>query len=256
MSRLNQKRILVTAAAAGIGRAIAEAFLREGAEVWATDIDTAGLADLQEQNPSIKTRHLDVLDAGAVQRFAEEMGHIDVLFNCAGFVANGAILECDEDSWNFSFELNVKVMYRMIKAFLPAMLEKQSGNIVNMASSAGLVGQAYTAAYCATKAAVVNLSKSLATEFASRSVRVNAICPGAVDTELAKNVVIPEDVDMKLFAKMLPLLERAQPEEIAAAIAYIASSEARFVTGAALSIAGGQVARCVNEFKRRSVVHW
>ena len=176
--RLAGKAALLTAAAAGIGRATAEAFAREGARVIATDIDLAGLAGLNAE-----TRKLDVRSNEAVEALAREIGPIDVLFNCAGFVHHGTVLTTSDADWDFSFDLNVKSMHRTIRAFLPGMLEKGAGSIVNIASGASSVrGIANRYVYGASKAAVIGLTKSVAADFIRKGVRCNAICPGTIES--------------------------------------------------------------------------
>src|SRR5271167_2568173 len=176
--RLAGKTALMTAAAAGIGRATAEAFQREGARVIATDIDVDGLAGLDADK-----RKLDVRSSEAVQALAREIGAIDVLFNCAGFVHHGTVLDCSDADWDFSFDLNVKSMHRAIRAFLPGMLEKGRGSIVNIASGASSVrGIPNRYVYGASKAAVIGLTKAVAADFIRQGVRCNAICPGTVDS--------------------------------------------------------------------------
>jgi 2-keto-3-deoxy-L-fuconate dehydrogenase len=176
--RLAGKTAVLTAAAAGIGRATAEAFAREGARVIATDIDLDGLAGLEAEK-----RKLDVRSSEAVQALAGEIGAIDVLFNCAGFVHHGTVLDCSDTDWDFSFDLNVKSMHRTIRAFLPGMLEKGKGSIVNIASGASSVrGIPNRYVYGASKAAVIGLTKAVAADFIRKGVRCNAICPGTIES--------------------------------------------------------------------------
>jgi len=233
--RLQGKTAVITAAAAGIGRATAEAFAREGARVIATDIDASGLAGLPAD-----TRRLDVRSTAAVEALAREVGAIDVLFNCAGFVHHGSILECSEDDWDFSFDLNVKSMHRTIRAFLPAMLEKGGGSIINIASGASSVrGLPFRYAYGASKAAVIGLTKAVAADFIRRGVRCNAICPGTVDSPslegrievLARNTGQSEEAVRKAFIDRQPMGRLGRPEEIAALAVYLASDESAFTTG-------------------------
>src|ERR1051325_5941210 len=181
--RLAGKKALVTAAAQGIGRATAIAFIDEGATVWATDINDAELQTLKQARPAVNTRHLDVLDSQEVSTLASELGAIDVLFNCAGFVHHGTILECTEKDWDFSFDLNVKSMYRTCHAFLPAMLQAGKGSIINMSSAASSVKAAPNRfVYGSTKAAVIGLTKAIAMDFIRKGIHCNAICPGTVQS--------------------------------------------------------------------------
>ena len=182
-ARLKNKRTLITAAGQGIGLATALAFANEGAEVVATDINPDTLNSISNENPRIETRLLNVTKPEEIQQAAEEIGPIDVLFNCAGFVHHGTILDCEENDWEFSFNLNVRSMYRMIRAFLPAMLEAGGGNIINMSSVASSVmGLPNRFVYGASKAAVIGLTKSVAKDYIKQGIRCNAICPGTVES--------------------------------------------------------------------------
>jgi len=240
VDRLKGKRAVVTAAGQGIGRAFAEAFHREGADVLATDINEKALASLA----GIATCRLDVTDGAAVAALAAELGAIDVLANCAGYVHQGTILDCAEKDWDFSFDLNVKSMYRMIRAFLPAMLEKGGGSIVNVASVASSVkGVANRFVYSASKAAVIGLTKAVAADFVAKGIRCNAICPGTVqspslDERMAALGGDPAEV-RRAFAQRQPMGRIAEPAEIAHLAVYLASDEASFTTGAIHVIDGG-----------------
>lgn len=244
--RLAGKTALVTAAGAGIGRATAIAFAREGAHVFATDIDSRSLEDISGVD-GIETRLLDVTSSDAVAAAAGELGAVDVLFNCAGVVHHGSILECDEDEFDFSFELNVKGTYRMTRAFLPHMLEKERGSIVSMSSVvSSLIAAPDRFVYGATKAAIVAMMKSVAADFVTRGIRANAICPGTVDTpSLQERIRIAGartgDVDAvrKAFIDRQPMGRIGRPEEIAALAVYLGSDESQFVTGQAIGIDGG-----------------
>jgi 2-keto-3-deoxy-L-fuconate dehydrogenase len=243
VDRLKGKRAVVTAAGQGIGRAIAEAFYREGAEVLATDINEKALASLA----GIATRRLDVTDGAAVAALAGELGAIDVLANCAGYVHQGTILDCSEKDWDFSFDLNVKSMYRMIRAFLPAMLEKGRGSIVNVASVASSVkGVPNRFVYGASKAGVIGLTKAVAADFVAKGIRCNAICPGTVqspslDQRMAALGGDPAEV-RRSFAQRQPMGRIAEPEEIAHLAVYLAADESSFTTGAIHVIDGGWTA--------------
>lgn len=246
--RLEGKKVLITAAAAGIGRATAELMAREGAQVIATDVNDALLADLNSAHENISTRQLDVLSQAAVEGAAADIGAVDALFNCAGFVHNGTILDCTEKDWDFSFDLNVKAQYRMIKALLPAMIAAGGGSIINMASVASSVkGLPNRFVYGASKAAVIGLTKAVAADFASKGIRCNAICPGTVDTpslrhrvaEMAAQQGIDEAEAQARFVARQPLGRLGTAEEIANLCLYLASDESSYTTGVAHVIDGG-----------------
>jgi 2-keto-3-deoxy-L-fuconate dehydrogenase len=241
--RLAGKKALVTAAAAGIGRATALAFAREGAAVTATDIDEKGLASLAG-TPGIATRRLDVTDGAAVEALARELGAVDILFNCAGFVHHGTVLETSERDWDFSFDLNVKSMYRTIRAFLPAMLESgRGGSIVNVASGASSVrGIPNRFVYGATKAAVIGLTKAVAADFIKRGIRANAIAPGTIETPSLDARMAAQggtEAVRRAFIDRQPMGRLGTAEEVAALALYLASDEASFTTGAVHVIDGG-----------------
>ena len=242
--RLNNKKTLITAAGQGIGRSTVLAFTCEDAQVLATDIDPDGLALLKEECPEIETRLLNVTNPDAIQQLAEETGAIDVLFNCAGFVHHGTVLDCEESDWDFSFDLNVRSMYRMIRAFLPAMLESGGGSIVNMSSVVSSVkGLPNRFVYGASKAAVVGLTKSVAMDFIKQGIRCNAICPGTVESPSLQERIKAqggnfEDVKAAFVARQ-PIGRIGTPEEIAALVVYLASDESAYTTGVAWSINGG-----------------
>lgn len=243
MGRLDGKRAFLTAAGQGIGRATALAFAREGAEVVATDINAAALATLE----GVTTRVLDVRDRDAVAAAAVEVGGIDILFNCAGFVAHGNILECDEDAWAFSVDLNMTAMYRVTRAFLPGMLARGGGSVVNMASAAGSIQAAPSRfVYGATKAGVIGLTKSIAADFVAKGIRCNAICPGTIESPsmLGRLDALAErmgskDEATKFFMSRQPSGRLGTADEIAALAVYLASDESAFTTGAAIVIDGG-----------------
>ncbi len=239
--RLTGKTAVVTAAAQGIGRATALAFAAEGATVWATDINEAVLADLAAEN--IRISRLDVLDGDAITQFAAERGPVDVLFNCAGYVHHGTILECEEADWEFSNNLNVRSCYRMIRAFLPAMLDAGGGSIVNVASVASSVrGIPNRFVYGATKAAVIGLTKSVAADYVGRGIRCNAICPGTVQSpSLDERISAFDDpvAAREAFIARQPMGRVGTPEEIAALAVYLAADESAYTTGVAHVIDGG-----------------
>ena len=241
--RLAGKRMLVTAAAAGIGRAAALAFVAEGATVHAVDIDAEEINVLCGQSPACVAHAIDLLDKEAVGSLPDTVGDIDVLFNCAGFVHTGTVLDCTEQDWDFSFELNVKSMYRLSRAFLPGMLRRGGGNIINMASVAGVsTGAPHRFVYSATKAAVAGLTRSIACDFVKRGIRCNAVCPGTVDTpSLQRRLNAFEDAQQarREFEQRQPMGRLGDPGEIAALLVYLASDESAFVTGQTFVIDGG-----------------
>jgi 2-keto-3-deoxy-L-fuconate dehydrogenase len=243
--RLKGKTALVTAAAQGIGRATALAFAAEGAQVYATDLNAAKLAEIV--GPGIRTMALDVRDTAAVQAAAGAIGPVDILFNCAGFVHQGTVLEATEAEWDFAFDLNVKSMLRTTQAFLPGMLAKGGGSVINMASVASSVkGIVNRAVYGASKAAVIGLTKSIAADYATKGVRCNAICPGTVqspslDDRIAANAAAAGSLEAAraAFIARQPMGRLGRPDEIAALAVYLASEDSVFVTGQALVIDGG-----------------
>jgi len=239
--RLAGKTALVTAAAQGIGRATAEAFLREGATVIAVDINANGLADLE----GATTRRLDVTDPQAVRAIAAEFPQVDVLYNCAGFVHAGTILDCEEDDWAFSNTLNVTAQYRMIRAFLPQMIAGGGGSIINMSSVCSSIKAVPNRfAYGATKAAVIGLTKSVAADFVTHGIRCNAICPGTVETpSLLQRLRDTGDFDKAYaeFTARQAMGRFGRPTELAALAVYLASDESAFTTGTVNVIDGGWV---------------
>lgn len=240
--RLQGKTALITGAGQGIGRATAIAFAAEGAAVWATDRDLR----LVETIDSCIARKLDALDQKEMETVFTEAGRLDVLFNCAGYVASGTILECSEEDWAFSFDLNVTAMFRSIRLALPAMLEAGRGSIINMASVASsVIGVANRFAYGASKAAVVGLTKAIARDFAATGVRCNAICPGTVDTpSLHERLGATGNYEAawSAFIARQPMGRIGAPEEIAALIVYLASDESAFTTGQCHVVDGGWTA--------------
>ena len=244
MGRLSGERAFVTAAGQGIGRATALAFAREGATVIATDIDAGALAALKVEAAGIETHTLDVRDTAAVQAAAEAAGAVSVLFNCAGYVANGTILDCNEKDWDFSFDLNVKSMWRTLRAFLPGMLARGGGSVINMASGASSIkGAPNRAAYGATKAAVIGLTKAVAADFVKQGVRCNSICPGTVQSPSLEQRIraLPGSYDdnKAAFIARQPMGRLGEADEIAMLAVYLASRESAFVTGAEFKIDGG-----------------
>ena len=246
--RLQGKTILVTAAGQGIGRASALACVREGAEVWATDIRADLLDSLAREAPALRTHLLDVRDDAAVQALAARLPPLDGLFNCAGFVHEGTILQCDEAAWDFSFDLNVKGAYRVTRAVLPAMLDKLArgggtASILNMASMASSVkGFPNRFAYGATKAAVIGMTKALAADFVTQGLRCNALCPGTVDTpSLRGRIASAADpvAAEKAFIARQPMGRLATVEDITPQVVYLLSDESRFVSGQAVLVDGG-----------------
>lgn len=240
--RLAGKRALITAAGQGIGRATAELFAREGAEVLASDINDAALAEL-DAIPGITAMKLDVTDGAAVEAVVAGMGALDVLFNCAGVVVNGTILECDDKDWEVSFELNVKAMHRLIKLTLPAMLKNGGGSIINMSSVASSIkGVPNRYAYGASKAAVIGITKSVAADFVTRGIRCNAICPGTVDSPSMHQRLRDTgnyDAALEAFIARQPMGRVGKAGEIAALALYLASDDSAFTTGQTHAIDGG-----------------
>jgi 2-keto-3-deoxy-L-fuconate dehydrogenase len=237
--RLAGKTAIVTAAGQGIGRATAELFASEGATVFATDINVDLLADIA----GCRTRHLDVRDPEEIAAAISEAGPIDILFNCAGYVHAGTILECDEPAWSFSIDVNVTAMYLLIRAALPGMLERGHGSIINMSSVAGSIkGVPNRFVYGVTKAAVVGLTKSIAADFVAKGIRCNAICPGTVDTpSLHERLKATGDYAnaWAAFTARQPMGRLGQSAEIASLALYLASDESAFVTGQCHIIDGG-----------------
>ncbi|MBR8312636.1 SDR family oxidoreductase [Burkholderia dolosa] len=250
--RLQGKRALVTAAGQGIGRATALRFAREGAQVLATDINEAALAqlaaDAERAGGRLTAQRLDVTDAHAVAALAASEPAFDVLFNCAGYVHHGSILDCDDDAWAFSWNLNVTSMYRLIRALLPAMLEAGGASIVNMASAASSVkGVPNRFVYGTTKAAVIGLTRSVAADFVERGIRCNAICPGTIESpsleqriaEQARTRQVSTDAVRQAFVARQPMGRIGTADEVAALALYLASDESSFTTGAIHLIDGG-----------------
>jgi 2-keto-3-deoxy-L-fuconate dehydrogenase len=240
--RLNGKVAFVTAAAQGIGRATALAFAREGAKVWATDINEEKLAELKAHK-GIEVRRLDVLKDGEVEKLAKEVGTPNVIFNCAGFVHHGTIQQCSDKDWDFSFNLNVRSHYVVIRSFLPAMLANGGGSIINVASVAGSIkGIANRFVYGASKAAVIGLTKSVAIDYVKQGLRCNALCPGTVDTpSLGDRINAFSDPVQarKDFIARQPMGRLATADELAELSVFLASDESVFMTGQAVIMDGG-----------------
>lgn len=241
MNRLEGKIALITAAGQGIGRATADAFLREGARVIATDVRADALQGLD----GAECRQLDVTDASAVKAIASEYPDVNVLFNCAGFVHAGTILDCNEEAWDFSNSLNVTAQYRMIRAMLPNMIERGGGSIINMSSIASSIKAVPNRfAYGATKAAVIGLTKSVAVDFVTQGIRCNAICPGTVETpSLLQRLRDTGDFDKAYeeFTARQAMGRFGRVEELAALAVYLGSDESAFTTGTINVIDGGWV---------------
>ena len=250
--RLAGKTALVTAAGQGIGRATALAFAREGARVIATDINADLLGELG-RTPGVTTRRLDVTDANAISALAAELGAVQVLFNAAGYVHAGSILDCDEAAWDFSFNLNVRSMYRLCRALLPAMLahhaqQRVAASIVNVASGASSIrGIPNRFVYGTTKAAVIGMTKAIAADFIRQGIRCNAICPGTIESPSLRERIQAqalaggqtlEQVEAAFIARQ-PMARLGTPEEVAMLAVYLASDESAFTTGTALLVDGG-----------------
>jgi 2-keto-3-deoxy-L-fuconate dehydrogenase len=245
MSSLRGKTAFVTAAGQGIGRATAKAFAAAGASVIATDVDTEKLNGLGSE--AIRTMGLNVLDAVAIARAAQDAGVVDILFNCAGVVHQGTLLEASEADWSFAFDLNCRSMFRTMQAFLPGMLARGHGAIINMASVASsLKGVPHRFIYSASKAAVIGMTRSVATDYVTKGIRCNCLCPGTVETpslgeRIAANAAVASSVDAAraAFIARQPMGRLGTPEEIAALAVYLAGDDAQFITGQTMVIDGG-----------------
>ncbi len=245
MPSLTGKTAFVTAAGQGIGRATAIAFAAAGATVVATDVDASKLAGLESD--SIRILALDVLDPAAIARVAQDAGAIDILFNCAGVVHQGTLMDASEADWSFAFDLNCRSMFRTMQAFLPGMLARGRGAILNMASVASSVkGVPNRFIYSASKAAVIGMTRSVATDFVTRGIRCNCLCPGTVETpsldeRIAANAAAAGSIDAAraAFVARQPMGRLGTPREIAALAVYLSSDDAQFITGQAIIIDGG-----------------
>ncbi|MCQ9618170.1 SDR family oxidoreductase [Paenalcaligenes niemegkensis] len=251
-ARVANKTAVVTAAGQGIGRASVLALAKEGATVWATDINESALAELRAEaeaaGVNVKTAVLNVRDAEAINAFAQQAGRIDILFNCAGYVASGSILDSTEADFDFSMDLNVKSMFHMIKAFVPAMIQHGAGSIINMASAASSVkGVPNRFVYGTSKAAVIGLTKAVAADFVANGVRCNVICPGTIQSpSLNERINVQAELSgadqeavRQAFVARQPVGRLGTPEEVAALVVYLSSDESAFVTGATHVIDGG-----------------
>ncbi len=244
MKRLENKSVIITAAGQGIGKETAIRFFNEGANVIATDINRSNkLEELAKKYPGIQIYTLDSTSSKDVKKFAHTISKIDILFNCVGFVHNGTILECEEKDWDFSFNVNVRSMYLMIKNIIPKMIKKKSGVIINMASVVSSIkGVKDRFAYGSTKAAVIGLTKSIAVDFLKYNIRCNAIAPGTVHTpswEERVNTSKNPKKAKKDFIERQPMGRLGKPQEVAALAAYLASDESAFSTGVVYSLDGG-----------------
>jgi len=241
--RLENKNIIVTAAGQGIGRATAIAFHNEGANVFATDINEQTLKSLKDEFPRIDTFKLDSSNKKEVENYCEHMNNIDVLFNAVGFVHHGSILDCEEKDWDFSFNVNVKSMYLMIKSIIPKMIINNKGSIINISSIASSIrGLPFRFVYGASKAAIIGLTKSIAADYVKQNIRCNAIAPGTVHTPSWEDRVNASKDPIqakKDFISRQPMGRLGTPEEVAAIAVYLASDESSFATGNIFSIDGG-----------------
>ncbi len=242
LGRLAGKTAFITAAGQGMGRAAAIAFAREGARVWATDLNAKSVGELEGKD-GIRTGTLDVTDENAIRKIAAEAGDVDVLFNCAGIVHHGSILDATAKDWELAFAVNVKSMFLVSKAFLPGMLRKGRGSIINMASVASSIrGLPNRFVYGASKAAVIGLTKAIAADFVSKGVRCNAICPGTVDTPSLQgriNAFADPEQARKDFVARQPMGRLGTVDDITGILVFLASDESLFATGNAYSIDGG-----------------
>lgn len=243
VGRLEGKVCVCTASAQGIGRAAALAFAKEGAKVIATDINEEKLKELAAESPNITIEVLDVLKSDAVKAFAAKIDKVDVLFNCAGFVHNGTILETSEEQFDFSFDLNVKSIYRMCTQIIPKMREAKKGSIISIASVASSIkGAPNRCIYGATKAAIIGMSKAMASDFIKDGIRVNCVCPGTIHTpSLEQRIRALPDYDeaMKSFQARQPIGRFGTAEEVANVVVFLASDEASYVTGQEYVVDGG-----------------
>ena len=243
MNRLLGKKVLITAAAQGMGRAAALAMAAEGAKVFATDINVSELKTLSEENNEIETFELDVMDPIAIANAPEKTGPLTTLFNCAGFVHNGTIMDMSDDDWDFSFTLNVRSQFRFIRAYLPAMLENKDGSIINMASVASSIkGAPNRCLYGSTKAAILGLTRAVAADYVSKGIRCNALCPGTIMTpsleERMRATGNYENAKIEFLARQ-PIGRFATSEEVTGILIHLASDDSQFTTGTFQIVDGG-----------------
>ncbi len=243
MNRLMGKKVLITAAGQGMGRAAAIAMANEGAKVFATDINIDALKTLSAENSDIEIFQLDVLDPIAIAKAPEKTGPLTTLFNCAGFVHNGTILDMSDDDWDFSFTLNVRSQFRLIRAYLPGMLSKKDGSIINMASVASSIkGAPNRCLYGSTKAAILGLTRAVAADYVSKGIRCNALCPGTIMTPSLKDRMREtgdyENAKIEFLARQ-PIGRFATSEEVTGILIHLASDESKFTTGTFQIVDGG-----------------
>ena len=243
MNRLLGKKVLITAAAQGMGRAAALAMAAEGAKVFATDINVSELKTLSEENNEIETFELDVMDPIAIANAPEKTGPLTTLFNCAGFVHNGTIMDMSDDDWDFSFTLNVRSQFRFIRAYLPGMLENKDGSIINMASVASSIkGAPNRCLYGSTKAAILGLTRAVAADYVSKGIRCNALCPGTIMTPSLEDRMRAtgdyENAKIEFLARQ-PIGRFATSEEVTGILIHLASEDSQFTTGTFQIVDGG-----------------